>query len=82
MTENPQDGALAGAPYSQIKGAVTAKIGGVDCRVLYSGALPGGVLGALQFNIEVAVGVPSGVQPITISVGDKSSPPAVTVAVE
>ncbi len=82
MTNNPQDGALAGVPLPEIKNNVTASIGGVDCKVLYKGALPGGVLGALQFNIEVAAGVPSGVQPVVITVGNKSSSPAVTLVVE
>lgn len=82
MTDNPQDGALAGVPLPQIRDTVSATIGGVDCKVLYKGALPGGVLGALQFNIEVAAGVPSGVRPIVITIGNKSSPSAVTVVVE
>jgi uncharacterized protein (TIGR03437 family) len=61
---------------------VTVTIGGVDCAVSYAGAAPGLVAGALQVNVVVAAGVPSGEQPIVVHIAGTASQAGVTVAIE
>ncbi len=64
---------ITGLP--QPRGAVTATIGGVPARVLFS-AIPYGLVGILQANIEVAINSPIGDQPLVITVAGVPSPPA------
>jgi uncharacterized protein (TIGR03437 family) len=61
---------------------VTVMIGGVDCPVSYAGAAPGLVAGALQVNVLVAAGVPSGEQPVVLKIAGAASQAGVTVAIE
>jgi endo-1,4-beta-xylanase len=61
---------------------VTVTIGGIDCPVSYAGAGPGLVSGALQANVVVAAGVPSGDQPIVLKVAGAASQTGVTVRIE
>jgi uncharacterized protein (TIGR03437 family) len=49
--------------------------------VLYAGGAPGLVAGVMQVNVRIPAGVPSGPQPIVVSVGSASSRPDVTLAV-
>jgi uncharacterized protein (TIGR03437 family) len=74
------DGLTTGAiPLSQ---KVTASIGGVDCPITYAGTAPGMVAGAVQINFQVPSGVPSGVQPVTITIGGVSSQTSATLQVQ
>ncbi len=63
------------ANLPQPRGAVSATIGGVPARVLFS-AIPYGLVGILQANIEVATGTPVGNQPLVITVAGVRSPAA------
>jgi uncharacterized protein (TIGR03437 family) len=62
---------------------VTATIGGVPAQVLYAGGATSMVAGAIQINILVPDGAPSGPSvPIVITVGTATSQPGVTVAIQ
>ena len=77
------DGQIAlTAPFPLVAAKTTVSIGGVDCPVIYSGGASGLVAGAVQVNVIVSADVPSGVQPIVVTIGDRSSPPGVTVVVQ
>jgi endo-1,4-beta-xylanase len=69
-------GVSASAPQA------TVTIGGVDCPASYAGPAPGLVSGALQVNVVVAAGVPSGDQAILLKVAGAASQPGVTVSIE
>jgi len=62
--------------------AVSLKIGDYTAELLYAGPAPG-FPGLMQINARVPAGVaPSGVVPVVLSVGDASSQPGVTIAVQ
>jgi len=67
------------APFPLVSARVTANIGGVDCPVQYSGGAFGLVAGVIQINVQLAPGIPSGQQPISIKIGDAASQSGVTV---
>jgi uncharacterized protein (TIGR03437 family) len=69
-------------PYPASTAPVFAKIGGVDCPVQYSGGAYGLVSGALQINMQVAKGVPSGQQSISVNIGNSAHQSGVTVWVK
>ncbi len=76
------DGALALGPvYPKPVLPVEVTIGGQGAEVLYYGAAPGLVAGAMQVNARVPVGTPPGNAPIVLRVGPNFSPTSVTVAV-
>ena len=75
------DGKPAAAPLPVPRLPVAVSIGGVDAPVLYAGGAPGLVAGVMQVNVRIPAGVPSGPQPIVVSVGSASSRPDVTLAV-
>ena len=76
------DGQIAIRPPFPVSVAlVTATIGGVNCPVLYAGGASGLVAGALQVNVQIAGGVPSGDQPIVITVAGASSQAGATVSI-
>jgi len=57
-------------------------MGGVECPVLYAGAPPGLVAGAMQVNVQLPANVPSGdAVPVVLSVGEAMSPDTVTIAI-
>ena len=57
-------------------------MGGVECPVLYAGAPPGLVAGALQINVLLPAGVPIGESvPVVLAVGEALSPDTVTIAI-
>ena len=62
--------------------AVSLKIGDTTAELLYAGPAPG-FPGLMQINARVPGGVaPSGNVPVVLSVGDASSQPGVTIAVQ
>ena len=67
------------APFPLVSARVTANIGGVDCPVQYSGGAFGLVAGVIQINVQLAPGIPSGQQPISVKIGDAASQSGVTV---
>ena len=63
-------------------GVVTATIGGIAAPVLYAGGAVGLVQGGIQVNVQVPDTVPSGDQPVVITVGGVASTPPVAIAVK
>ncbi len=61
---------------------VTVSIGGQNATVLYAGAAPGQVAGLIQMNVVIPAGTPSGAVPVTFTMGTRTSPSGVTVAVQ
>jgi len=79
----PADGQVTlGAPLPKLVATVTARIGGVDCKVDYSGGAVGLVAGAVQINVLVDPSVPSGGQPVQISINGARSQTGVSVVVQ
>ena len=74
---NPIDG----SDLKTISG-VTAKIGGVAATVLYAGTAPGFVEGGLQVDVQLPASLPSGPQPVTITIGGVTSQTGVTVEIQ
>jgi endo-1,4-beta-xylanase len=70
------------APLPMLVAPISLRIGGVDCPIQYAGGAPGLVAGVVQINAQVAAGVPSGSQPVVVTVGGVTSPPGVTVHVQ
>ena len=70
-------------PYPLPQLPVTATIRGVAAQVLYAGAAPGFVSGALQVNIRIPAGIDFGSHvPVSIQVGSFTSQTNVTIAVK
>jgi uncharacterized protein (TIGR03437 family) len=61
---------------------VNVMIDGQPAKVLYYGAAPGMVSGAMQVNVEVPLTSSTGTVPVTIEVGNTTSQQGVTVAVK
>jgi uncharacterized protein (TIGR03437 family) len=76
------DGALAPAAANLVAQPVTATIGGVNAAVDYAGAAPTLVNGAIQVDLTVPSGLPSGPQPVVITIGTSQTQPLITVAVK
>ena len=74
-TGSAPDFSISIANLPQPRGTVTATIGGVAARVLF-GAIPYGLVGIMQVNLEVAPATPLGDQPLVITVAGVPSPPA------
>ncbi len=77
------DGLLAAAPYPAPALPVSVTIDGQPAHIIYVGAAPGLVAGALQINVVVpaeASQVPF--DQVVITVGDYASPSAVTMTVQ
>ncbi len=62
--------------------AAGALVGGIPANITYVGAAPGLVAGALQVNIVIPPGVPSGPAQLILSIGGNSSQNGITVAVQ
>jgi len=73
-------GATAGglAPFTAI---VSVQIGGQPAQVLYAGAAPGQITGAMQVNVQLPPGL-TGTLPIVVTVGHRASQVTVTVSVQ
>ena len=61
---------------------ITATVGGMAATVLYYGAAPTLVAGALQVNVQLPAGLPAGNAVVQIAEGSVQSPSTVTVAVK
>ncbi len=69
-------------PLPRPRQRVTVTMGGVECPVLYAGAPPGLVAGALQINVQLPAGVPTGESvPVVLAVGEALGPDTVTIAI-
>jgi uncharacterized protein (TIGR03437 family) len=78
-----QDGLFSISVVPKPIAPVSVSIGGVDQPNLqYVGGLPGEAPGVLQINVVVASNTPSGIQPLAIKIGDTSSQPNLSVAVQ
>jgi uncharacterized protein (TIGR03437 family) len=84
LTSPPSvDGLLTSLPYPEPTLPVTVSIDGKPAQILYAGAAPGLVAGVLQINAAVpANATPAPYDQVVVSVGDYSSPTAVTIAVQ
>jgi endo-1,4-beta-xylanase len=82
-TPSSVDGQVAlTPPFPTLTAKVGVSIGGVDCPVWYSGGAQYLVAGALQINVQMLSTVPSGVQPVVVTIGDVSSSAQVTIVVQ
>ncbi len=75
----PSDGTGLTKPVTQ---PVAVTVGGQQATVLYAGSAPGLVAGAFQVNVQLPANLPSGAQPVVVTVGTASSQANVTVAVQ
>lgn len=81
LTNAPLDGVIAGSGPPQPILPVTVTIGGLPAKVVYAGGVPGQTAGLLQLNIVVPPSAPSGLLPVVLTVGTKSSQWGATIAV-
>jgi uncharacterized protein (TIGR03437 family) len=83
VTPSVQDGQVSTAVYPKPVLPVSARIGGQPAVVYYAGAAPNFVSGLLQMNVQVPETTATGPRvPITLVIGNQSSPMGVTVAIE
>jgi uncharacterized protein (TIGR03437 family) len=76
------DGKIAtGTPPAPILN-VTVTVGGLAATVLYAAGAPGLVAGLFQVNIQLPDNLPSGDQPVVVTVGTAPSQSNLTVAVQ
>jgi uncharacterized protein (TIGR03437 family) len=74
--------ATSGNPLNKPALPVTATVGGLPATVDYYSEAPGIVYGVMQVNVRIPDNVPSGAQPIVISVGGQATQAGVTVSVQ
>ena len=60
---------------------LSATIAGENALVLYAGAAPGQPDGVFQLNLQIPADTPSGVAPVVISAGARTSPQGVTIEI-
>jgi len=82
FTQGLTDGAVISSASSLAPSAVSVSIGGVPAQVTYAGSAPGFFSGVLQVNVVLPVSVPSGDQPVLLSVAGVPSQNGITVAVK
>jgi uncharacterized protein (TIGR03437 family) len=76
------DGKLGGSILTHPLLPVSVTIGGIPATVQYSGGVQDQVAGLLQVNVQIPSGVqPGGYVPVILQVGDRTSSPAVWIAV-
>jgi uncharacterized protein (TIGR03437 family) len=77
------DGAVIGSTLPTVQTPVSVTLGGTDAKVLYAGGAPGLVNGVVVVNAEIPAAVtPGDAVSVVVTVGDKSSPANVTVAIK
>jgi uncharacterized protein (TIGR03437 family) len=76
------DGRVASAIFPKPMLPLSVTIDGKDAEVLYYGAAPSLVAGVLQVNVRIPASASSGPVPVVVKVGDASSQPGLTVAVQ
>jgi uncharacterized protein (TIGR03437 family) len=83
QTDPPgSDGILANAVYPKPKLSVSVTIGGQPAEVLYAGAAPTLVAGALQVNVRVPAAIAGAPDvPVSVRVGNTEGPAGITVAI-
>jgi uncharacterized protein (TIGR03437 family) len=76
------DGFVTAAPYPTPNLPVSVTIDGANAEVVYAGAAPGLVAGVLQVNVIVPADTPAvSYNQVVLTIGDYSSPSAVTLTV-
>jgi uncharacterized protein (TIGR03437 family) len=81
-TPLPADGAILTAePLPHPVAPLSVRIGAADAQVLYKGAAPGFVAGAMQLNVRVPDSAPPGAVGVILEVGGVASAPGITLAV-
>jgi uncharacterized protein (TIGR03437 family) len=77
------DGALTTSPYPTPNLAVSVTIAGLPAQVIYAGAAPGLVAGVLQIDAVVPAGAyPATYDQVVVTIGDYTSPTAITMTVQ
>jgi uncharacterized protein (TIGR03437 family) len=86
LDQNVQDGSIFLQSYlfdGQPAAPVSVTIGGQPAKIFYATAAPYEVVGMLQINAEVPVGIASGAQPVVLTIGkNNNASQQVTVAVK
>lgn len=80
LTQSVPEGVPAAPPFAQPTLPVTVSIGGLAAGILYAGSAPG-MIGVLQVNARVPLGLVPGALPVAVSVGAASSQPGVLLHV-
>jgi uncharacterized protein (TIGR03437 family) len=76
------DGSIAGSTPAHPVLEVRATVGGIPATVQYAGGAPGQIAGLMRVDVQIPGGVqPGGYVPVILQVGDRSSSPAVWIAV-
>jgi trimeric autotransporter adhesin len=79
---NSTDGSFAARPLPLIPLPVSVTIGGQTAQVNYAGAATGQVAGMVEIAVQVPSGVqPGGAVPVTVTIGGVSAQSGVTVAI-
>ncbi len=82
-TPASQDGFLTTAPYPAPELPVSVTIDGLPAKVIYAGAAPGLVAGVMQINVVTPEGAdPEPFEQVVVTIGNYSSPSAVTVSLK
>jgi uncharacterized protein (TIGR03437 family) len=77
-----QDGRITGSALSGPILPLKATVGGIPATIQYAGSAPEQVAGLMQVNVQIPSGVqPGGYVPVVLQVGDRTSSPAVWIAV-
>jgi uncharacterized protein (TIGR03437 family) len=77
-----QDGRITGSALSSPILPLKATVGGIPATIQYAGSAPEQVAGLMQVNVQIPSGVqPGGYVPVVLQVGDRTSSPAVWIAV-
>jgi uncharacterized protein (TIGR03437 family) len=75
------DGLVAGSTYPKPLLPVSITIGGQPASLAYYGAAPGETAGLMQLNVVVPSNIDAGSAAVVLTVGNASSQPGVTLAV-
>jgi uncharacterized protein (TIGR03437 family) len=77
------DGAITPAILYPYPLAWSAVVGGVTARVIYAGGAPGLISGAMQVNVQIPDGAPSGSSvPLVILIGGVPTQANISVAIQ